>query len=681
MSGMFVQHAGPSVGDDTARLNALLDALRTAGGGVLRGQDGVTYTTSAPLVVGSNTEFDFSKSKWVLAAGSNCHMIHNYSSVNHVATATDAATSAGSNVVTTSLGAQAVAGMTLTVAGAANNGNGPLIGNVVSATATTITLAKLHGDNANATTTVSGAAVTLSNRDANIKIRIGVADRGANGPNSGVAAGSAVAGHSVYLKHVDHFLVDVARATSTGGVSFVWPTDVTDGDIWFRSGEVVRTAVQVVGPVYNVRVHQVSGYTPDDLVNLCGNVYKEQTDTCGDVIDVTVGDLHSYGNTLGSVLKLNAGPANLIDRIVVTGRLSGRTTTGNAICWVGDDVGRPETTGGSYGTIDLGFFDAQTTGNAIKLDGANIDSLRVRGRSLTNAGFYTTGTGFTIGLLDVEFDFMGAAINSCCQIRGTGTIQTFILRPGRIGSSSTSLVVVDYGGSVTTDHLLIDSATLVPPSTAWKLLTLGSGTINRLTVRDVHAVYGSASNGLNLVQNDGGTLGIVKFLGGHVHQGDTLLRHNSGSLSEVHFAHVTTNAGQRLLNVQAAGTYDVYLDGVQRVSSAQQPFVAASGVTLNVRGGTFRETGSAGAFSTGAGTVNVLGGLVLKTGTATLVAGTVTVADTSITANSVIRLTSKTAGGTVGAPFVSARSAGASFTITSTNTADSSVIQYEILQY
>jgi hypothetical protein len=69
------------------------------------------------------------------------------------------------------------------------------------------------------------------------------------------------------------------------------------------------------------------------------------------------------------------------------------------------------------------------------------------------------------------------------------------------------------------------------------------------------------------------------------------------------------------------------------------------------------------------------------TGTATLAAGTVTVADASITANSVIRLAQKTAGGTPGALFISAKVATTSFTITSTNASDTSIVQYDVIAY
>ncbi len=69
-----------------------------------------------------------------------------------------------------------------------------------------------------------------------------------------------------------------------------------------------------------------------------------------------------------------------------------------------------------------------------------------------------------------------------------------------------------------------------------------------------------------------------------------------------------------------------------------------------------------------------------KQGTGVLVAGTVTIANTSVTANSRIFLTTQTPGGTPGALYVSARTAGTSFNVTSTNGADTSTFAYEIFE-
>jgi hypothetical protein len=96
------------------------------------------------------------------------------------------------------------------------------------------------------------------------------------------------------------------------------------------------------------------------------------------------------------------------------------------------------------------------------------------------------------------------------------------------------------------------------------------------------------------------------------------------------------------------------------------------------------------------GTVNLLGqgdgsvtlagrtvvpatGAGARMNTAVLAGGTVTVNTTAIGANSVVMLTTQVPGGTVGAPYVSARTAGTSFTITSTSASDTSTVGWRIL--
>lgn len=80
------------------------------------------------------------------------------------------------------------------------------------------------------------------------------------------------------------------------------------------------------------------------------------------------------------------------------------------------------------------------------------------------------------------------------------------------------------------------------------------------------------------------------------------------------------------------------------------------------------------------------GGLTLKEGTnarmgtATLVAGAATVATTEITANSRVQLTSQADGGAVGFLRVSARTAGTSFTITSSSGTDTSTVAWLLVE-
>lgn len=78
--------------------------------------------------------------------------------------------------------------------------------------------------------------------------------------------------------------------------------------------------------------------------------------------------------------------------------------------------------------------------------------------------------------------------------------------------------------------------------------------------------------------------------------------------------------------------------------------------------------------------LQVAEGANAKQGVATLVAGSVVVANTSVTALSRIFLTGQADGGAVGFPRVSARVVGVSFTITSSSGTDTSIVGYQIFE-
>src|SRR5215472_12352404 len=108
--------------------------------------------------------------------------------------------------------------------------------------------------------------------------------------------------------------------------------------------------------------------------------------------------------------------------------------------------------------------------------------------------------------------------------------------------------------------------------------------------------------------------------------------------------------------------------------------VASGGISAITAGGNLNsQFGNVDVQSAGSG-VRVAEGANAKQGTAVLVAGTLVVADTSVTANSRIFLTSNLDGGTPGFVRVSARVAGTSFTITSSSGTDTSTIAYEIFE-
>ena len=80
------------------------------------------------------------------------------------------------------------------------------------------------------------------------------------------------------------------------------------------------------------------------------------------------------------------------------------------------------------------------------------------------------------------------------------------------------------------------------------------------------------------------------------------------------------------------------------------------------------------------GGLSIIEGTNAKSGIATLVAGTITVNTTAVSANSRIQLTHQNNSGVLGFVTVSARVAATSFTITSSNAGDTSAIAWLIVE-
>ena len=109
-------------------------------------------------------------------------------------------------------------------------------------------------------------------------------------------------------------------------------------------------------------------------------------------------------------------------------------------------------------------------------------------------------------------------------------------------------------------------------------------------------------------------------------------------------------------------------------------FVAAGSGQSNGSWNIFGGNANALNLGAGGGGIAIAEGANTRMGVATLVAGTVTVANTTVAANDRIFLTSQADGGTPGFQRVSARVNGTSFTITSSNAADTSTVAWVILR-
>ncbi|MDE2101938.1 MAG: hypothetical protein KGL39_32125 [Patescibacteria group bacterium] len=115
------------------------------------------------------------------------------------------------------------------------------------------------------------------------------------------------------------------------------------------------------------------------------------------------------------------------------------------------------------------------------------------------------------------------------------------------------------------------------------------------------------------------------------------------------------------------------INGTPHISPIANGQINVVGSNVNVNGG------GVDIQNVGAG-LHVAEGANAKQGVATLAAGTVTVANTSTTATSRIFVEGNADGGAPGWSRVSARTAGTSFTITSSSATDTSSVAYEIFE-
>lgn len=149
--------------------------------------------------------------------------------------------------------------------------------------------------------------------------------------------------------------------------------------------------------------------------------------------------------------------------------------------------------------------------------------------------------------------------------------------------------------------------------------------------------------------------------------------------------------GSQAYGVQVAGTQNntVFLFNTIQGSTNNFNYVSGGGYTLldTQQGVDLSQiTTKLGSVTTSldlttAGTgLKVAEGSNAKQGTATLTAGSKVVSNTAVTANSRIFVTSNADGGTPGWLRVSARTAGTSFTITSSSGTDTSTVAYEIFE-
>lgn len=133
-----------------------------------------------------------------------------------------------------------------------------------------------------------------------------------------------------------------------------------------------------------------------------------------------------------------------------------------------------------------------------------------------------------------------------------------------------------------------------------------------------------------------------------------------------------------IATVSGEHRFDLMLRGASHARPGDMDFVYNNNGGSDVILGSWNTTGDLLFRQTGKG-ISVKQGTGALAGNATLVAGTVTVTNANVGADSVILLTRKTAGGTIG-DLTYTISNGTSFTIDSSNASDTSTVSYLIVQ-
>lgn len=486
--------------------------------------------------------------------------------------------------------------------------------------------------------------------------------------------------HTITMHRVDGVRVDDIQLTDNGtqckyGVLFA---DVTDyGGRRLRFTARPSDGIHVQGPATNGHFEDLSGYTGDDFVGVtaCDYAAYQLTQYGGDITNLTVDDVYLNGG--GSGVALVAGTntnttAALTVKDVTVKNIKGSVGTGNTVRVCDDNVD-PGTTGGIWDDIVIENVSAGNAGGgygmpyfamsaAGRAAGAVMRKITVRDVSLPAAADQVYVSNANIESLTID----GISAPSTVQIGAQGAV----------GISAGSVV-----GSLT-----VNRARMVCAAAGYVVKQQG-------TVTDLRAADWRTSGSVGGEMYLGGTTTNVVASdwdspagGGIMVAADNPTIYASDCRGATTFVTVSGASTARLVgarvksNVAIARTaaQTMSCNGVDLVADIAKLTPQTGDTVLNLNGAAAGMPATVPAVYDGTSWRALRGWI--KSGIVTLVGGTVNVAVTQVTGNSKIRLEMYSPGGTVGWSYVSARTAGTGFTITSTNAADTSQIYWELVQ-
>lgn len=342
---------------------------------------------------------------------------------------------------------------------------------------------------------------------------------------------------------------------------------------------------------------------------------------------------------------------------------------------------------GQQNTVVGNRFD-QHFSHGVVLNEASNNS--IVGNSISENGFNTTNLAAGVFIMGNSSDNVVLGNNGRTQDYGVYADSTTVnnLIQARGWASSVTSALVDLGSNLQD----LDTRTTTTVPATWTLT--GAPTFQKSdnsTLLKLERTGGSAGNvtanvgngflelkmnaGINAISVQGpnatqGRLDVRPLAKSSGTGGDSAYITTQNWLNtQISLLALTTSSGSDVLQIGRGG-------GFPGPTSIEFLTTATAGTgTGVVRGGIL----SSGKWYLGPGAV-ATSFAWRRNGTVALVGGTATVSDANVTANTRILLTSQSDGGTPGWLRVSARSAGVSFTITSSSATDTSTVGYEMIE-
>lgn len=480
--------------------------------------------------------------------------------------------------------------------------------------------------------------------------------------------------HLIELHRIDRGRVKDVRVTTLHGKYAILVADATDFIVRDVTGSSYSAVVQMQGPLSRVLIENITGSSTDDFVAVGARDYAayEKTSGGGDVTNVVIRNL-TCTSTTKNICHVFAGVGVKVRDLTIDGVFG--TSTSNAVS-ISEDTLDANTVGLNVDGITVRNVNPTAVGagfGAVQVNGAGAIGIVIDGVKVTQ----TTNAAYGV--------LLGATL----------TASSVTVRNLELGSDINHKGITTLSGSTVTSLSLDGYIGILDATKANGHMAVITGTVSQFKIANASQTGGTdflQHNGTTALTVEASNIYLSAVGAGFYSAGSAALSVHCGPVvsSGTTVFQVTSGSGALVITggpFSISGT-TLFRSSTQSVRVNSPTFSVDISKLTPAAGDYAINSAAASGVLPGTGLVNYDGTTwrlasigAVKSGTATLVAGTVTVADTAITANSTIRLSRRSIGGTPGALYISALTAATSFAITSTNAADTSVVYYEIVTY